>query len=70
VSAPVNGDRGPARTAAASAARRQQKAQRLASELGLRVVQLDNDWLLALALVVVSELEYRGLPIPHELDDD
>jgi hypothetical protein len=66
----VNGHRGPARTAAATAAGKRAKAERLASEVGIRVSQLDNDWLLALALVVVSELEYRALPIPHELDDD
>ncbi len=63
----INGHRRPS-TAAATARRRQRSTERLAGNLGPRVHLLTDDWLSALAGVVVAEYCRRGLPLLDLLD--
>lgn len=63
----VNGNRQPStqRTAAATETVKRRRAQRLVSDLCPRVTLLDDDWLTALAGVVLAECDHRGLPVPE-----
>lgn len=47
------------RTSAATAARRRAKVQRMVFELALRLDELNDEWLAALAEVVAGEVEAR-----------
>ena len=59
----VNADR--RRPAAAIAARRRQKAQRLVAELVARLGELDDAWLGALTAAAMAEAADRELEVEH-----
>lgn len=62
----VNGNRQPSRrTAAATETVKRRRTQRLALDLSERIPLLDDEWLTALAGVVLAECDARGLPVPE-----